>query len=129
MLPKRALVVDDHPINAQLFAVLLENEGYEVYLAEDAPQTLALLDQMWPDLIIMDVHLPGMDGLTLTQHIRTRPDGVNVCILIVTSYAMPSDRERAFAAGCTQYFTKPIDTRQFVRALQTLTESTAGTVS
>jgi two-component system, cell cycle response regulator DivK len=109
----RALVVDDHLINQELLSFVLEEEGFEVRTAPCAEEALALAEQFKPDVLILDVQLPGMSGLDLTQQLRNRPAYRQTCIVIVTSYAMECDRERAFEAGCDGYITKPINTRTF----------------
>jgi CheY-like chemotaxis protein len=109
----RALVVDDHPVNQELLSFVLEEEGFEVRTAPCAEEALTLADQFQPDVLILDVQLPGMSGLELTRELRKRPAHRQACIVIVTSYAMECDRERAFEAGCDGYITKPIDTRTF----------------
>ena len=105
------LVVDDNPANLKLVKVLLEAHGYEVRVAADAEDALALLAGFHPRLVLMDLQLPGMDGLTLTHHLKTNPATRDVTILALTAYAMKGDEEKALAAGCDGYVTKPIDTR------------------
>jgi len=105
------LIVDDNPTNLKLARVLLAAEGYEVRVAVDAEEALALLASYRPRLILMDLQLPGMDGLTLTRRLKDDPATRDVAILALTAYAMKGDQERALAAGCNGYVTKPIDTR------------------
>src|SRR5215470_14805989 len=105
------LIVDDNPTNLKLMRVLLGKEDYEIRTAETAEEALGLLDSFQPKLILMDIQLPGMDGLELTRRLKASPKTHNVIILAVTSYAMKTDQERALAAGCDGYVTKPIDTR------------------
>ena len=107
------LVVDDNPDNLKLTQVLLEIEGYEVKMAEDAKQTLETLRTYRPALILMDVQLPEMDGLELTRRLRLDPALGGVVIVALTAYAMKGDQEDARAAGCDGYITKPLDTRIF----------------
>lgn len=108
----RILVVDDNPINLQLAGDLMEMAGYEVQCAFDAEQALQIIRQQPPDLILMDIALPGMDGLTLTRQLRADPTTAHICIIALTAYAMKGDDQKAFDAGCDNYVTKPIDTRQ-----------------
>jgi len=103
------LIVDDNPINLKLLRLTLEVEGYGVRTAVDAEQALATLATFHPRLILMDLQLPGMDGLDLTR--RLKASGCNAIIVAVTAYAMKGDDERARLAGCDGYITKPIDTR------------------
>jgi CheY-like chemotaxis protein len=107
------LVVDDSPDNLLLTQFLLESEGFEVRTAENAEQALGVLTTLRPELILMDVQLPGMDGLTLTRQLRADPAWSDVVIVALTAYAMKGDEENALAAGCDGYITKPIDTRTF----------------
>jgi len=104
------LIIDDNPINLKLVRVVLELRGYEVSEAQDAEAALALLETLHPRLILMDLQLPGMDGLELTRRLKAGPTTSDIIIVAVTSYAMKGDQERALAAGCDAYVTKPIDT-------------------
>ena len=106
-------MVDDNPDNQVLTQILLECEGYEVRIAEDATQTLETLKTYVPAMILMDVQLPGMDGLDLTRKLRKDPALRDVVIVALTAYAMKGDQESAREAGCDGYITKPIDTRTF----------------
>jgi CheY-like chemotaxis protein len=105
------LVVDDNPANLKLVRVLLTAEGYEIRCAADAEEALAVLAEFSPRLILMDLQLPGMDGLTLTRKLKTHPRTHHIPILALTAYAMKGDEERAREAGCDGYITKPINTR------------------
>jgi CheY-like chemotaxis protein len=105
------LVVDDNPTNLKLVSYLLSSRGYEVRLAADAEQALAILETFSPRLILMDIQLPGIDGLELTSRLRARPQTRDIVIVAVTAYAMRGDEEKALAAGCDGYIAKPIDTR------------------
>jgi CheY-like chemotaxis protein len=106
------LIVDDNASNRKLLAFLLTSKGYEIRTAGSAEETLAVLTTFTPRLILMDIQLPGMDGLTLTRHLKNDPATSDVPVFALTAYAMKGDQERALAAGCDGYFTKPIDTRQ-----------------
>jgi CheY-like chemotaxis protein len=105
------LIVDDNPTNLKLARVVLAAEGYEVRVAVDAEEALMVLDGFHPRLILMDLQLPGMDGLTLTRRLKEDPATSDVVILALTAYAMKGDEEKARQAGCDGYITKPIDTR------------------
>lgn len=107
------LLVDDSPDNLILTQFLLESEGFEVCTAGDAEQALKVLTTYRPGLILMDVQLPGMDGLELTRQLRSDPAWNDVIIVALTAYAMKRDEENALAAGCDGYITKPINTRTF----------------
>jgi two-component system cell cycle response regulator DivK len=107
------LVVDDNLDNRDLTRILLECEGYEVRLAEDAAQALGMFETYRPKLILMDVQMPGMDGLELTRRLRQKPVLQDVIIVALSAYAMAAEKANALAAGCDGYITKPINTRTF----------------
>jgi CheY-like chemotaxis protein len=103
------LIVDDNETNLKLARVVLLAAGYEVRTATDAEDALAVLAEFRPRLILMDIQLPGMDGLTLTRSLKADPELSSVVIYALTAYAMKGDEEKALAAGCDGYITKPID--------------------
>jgi CheY-like chemotaxis protein len=111
MAGKSILIVDDNPANMKLVRVLLSSEGYDVHTALDAQEALAELRTSRPDLILMDIQLPGMDGLELTRRLKSDPATRDIKIVGLTAYAMRGDQERIMAAGCDGYIPKPIDTR------------------
>jgi len=106
------LIVDDNPSNTKLLAFLLQTKGYDVHTAANADEALASIGKRRPRLILMDIQLPGTDGLTLTRQLKADPATKDISIIAATAYAMKGDEERALAAGCDGYLTKPIDTRQ-----------------
>ena len=105
------LVVDDHPANLKLCKVMLSVDGYEVHTAADAEEALAMLDSVRPRLILMDLQLPGLDGLELTRRLKTDPATRDIVVVALTAYAMQGDEQKALDAGCDGYIAKPIDTR------------------
>jgi len=109
---KRILVVDDNPRNLKLAFDVLEDAGYEVVEAKDAEEAQIMIDRNLPDLILMDIALPGMDGLTLTRKIKANERTKHICIIALTAFAMKGDDQKALAAGCDGYITKPIDIHQ-----------------
>jgi CheY-like chemotaxis protein len=109
---KRILVVDDNPRNLKLAFDVLEDAGYEVVEAKDAEEALSMIDRNLPDLILMDIALPGMDGLTLTRKIKANERTKHIRIIALTAFAMKGDDQKALAAGCDGYITKPIDIHQ-----------------
>lgn len=111
MEKKSILIVDDNPVNMKLLRVLLLGEGYDVRTAGDATEALAELKSFTPALILMDIQLPGMDGLELTRLLKSSPATRDIKIFGLTAYAMKGDEERILAAGCDGYIPKPIDTR------------------
>ena len=113
MAAEKILIVDDNPANLKLAKVLLVKEGYEVKTAADAEEALKVLEVFKPRLILMDIQLPGMDGLTLTRQLKDNPATGEILIVALTAYAMKGDDEKARAAGCDGYITKPFDTLAF----------------
>jgi CheY-like chemotaxis protein len=111
MKTARILVVDDNPTNLKLVCDVLEFEGYQVFKAADAEAATQLLRVNPPDLILMDIALPGMDGLTLTRKLKANEKTKNILVIALTAFAMKGDDQKAFAAGADGYITKPIDTR------------------
>lgn len=105
------LVVDDNLINLKLARVLLSLEGYQVQTAGDANEALKILKNFRPDLILMDIQLPGMNGLELTSKIKADASLKHIEIIALTAYAMKGDEEKALAAGCNGYIAKPINTQ------------------
>lgn len=105
------LIVDDHPGNMKLLSFVLENQGYDVRRAADAEEALLVLRDFHPRLILMDLQLPGMDGLELTRRLKADAAHRDTIIVAVTASAMAGDEARAMEAGCDGYITKPIDTR------------------
>ena len=110
MAGERIMIIDDNPQNLKLASILLSGEGYDVRTCTDAEQALVALGEFEPSLILMDIQLPGMDGLELTRRLKAEPARRHIVIIALTAYAMKGDRERALAAGCDDYVSKPIDT-------------------
>jgi len=111
MAGESVLVVDDNPTNLKLVAYVLTSRGFDVRTAVDAETALTAIAARAPRLILMDLQLPGIDGLELTRRLKADPQTKGIVILAVTAYAMKGDEERARAAGCDGYVAKPIDTR------------------
>jgi two-component system, cell cycle response regulator DivK len=109
MAGEMILIVDDNAANLKLARVLLQGEGYQVRTAADAEEALRLLEAFTPSVILMDIQLPGMDGLELTRRLKANVTTRDIVILALTAYAMKGDEERARAAGCDGYVAKPID--------------------
>jgi two-component system cell cycle response regulator DivK len=120
------LIVDDNPANLKLVRVLLATEGYEARTAADAEQALRLLSTFTPSLILMDIQLPGMDGLELTRQLKADPATRHILIVALTAYAMKGDEERARAAGCDDYIAKPIDVQALPLRVAQVLEGAAG---
>jgi len=107
------LIVDDNAANLKLARVLLSVDGYEVRTAASAEEALTILERFKPRLILMDLQLPGIDGLELTRRLKADPVRREIIVLALTAYAMKGDDEKALAAGCDGYITKPIDPDDF----------------
>ena len=106
---KRVLVVEDNADNLELIRLVLVRSGYEVLAAPTGEEGVALALSEHPDFILMDINLPGIDGLEATRRIRASESNGSIPIIAITSYAMRGDMERVLAVGCNGYFEKPID--------------------
>jgi CheY-like chemotaxis protein len=115
MRPAKILIVDDNAGNMKLLDFILTDLGYEVRSALDAVEALSALEEFDAELILMDLQLPGMDGLQLTRCLKADPRRQHTLIVAVTASAMKGDEEKAVDAGCDGYITKPIDTRALPR--------------
>jgi CheY-like chemotaxis protein len=109
----KIMIVDDNPANLKLAGDLLEGEGFDICRCINAKATLDALHTFHPALILMDISLPVMDGLQLTQKIKSDERNNDIRIVALTASAMKGDKERILAAGCDGYIAKPIDTRKF----------------
>jgi CheY-like chemotaxis protein len=109
MILGKVLIVDDNRANLKLARVVLSLEGLDVRTALSAEEALTVLESFTPDLILMDLQLPGIDGLQLTRKLKADPNRHHITVLAVTAYAMKGDMERALAAGCDGYISKPFD--------------------
>jgi len=111
MAGERILIVDDNATNLKLVAYLMKANGYAVDTALDAESAIDAIRGNHPDVILMDIQLPGIDGLELTRRLKSDPATQEIVIVAVTAYAMKGDQAKALEAGCDDYITKPIDTR------------------
>lgn len=116
-LPYRILVIEDNPDNLTLIFDVLTALDYEVVLARDGEEGIRKATEEKPDLILMDLSLPIIDGWTATKTIRALPDTKQIKIIALTAHAMVGDRERALRAGCDDYVSKPIDLRELTSKL------------
>ena len=117
-MTKRILVVEDREDNRQILRDLLGNTGYELVEALDGVQALAAVAKQRPDLILMDIQLPIMDGYEATRRIRSNPDNKSIPIIAITSYALSGDEGKALAAGCDAYVAKPYSPRQLLAKIR-----------
>ena len=113
----KVLIVEDHALNMELVVDVLEAAGYSVLQARDAERGMTLARAEKPQLVLMDVGLPGIDGLSATAALKSDPLTRSIPVIALTSHAMKGDRERILAAGCSGYITKPIDTRSLPRTV------------
>jgi len=109
----KILVIEDNEQNLYLIRYILEDCGFEVFSAPDGMQGIDLAAALRPDLILLDIQLPVMDGYEVARNLRRNPDLAGTPIVAVTSYAMPGDREKAMESGCSGYIEKPIDPDTF----------------
>ena len=117
-MSKCILVVEDQPDNRRILRDLLVNAGYELVEAESGEEALTAVTERRPDLILMDIQLPVMDGYEATRRIRSNPELKSVPIIAVTSYALIGDEAKALAAGCSAYVTKPFSPRALLAKVQ-----------
>jgi CheY-like chemotaxis protein len=125
MKSKPILVIEDHVGNRELLSNLLEVNGYEVVQAATATMGVELAKHIDPGLILMDLSLPGMDGLAATRLIKSHPGTAAIPVIAVTANAFPADRAAAMAAGCIGFISKPIDTRMLVPEIERILKGPA----
>ena len=118
MKAKKVLIIEDNVLNMVLVKDLLELEGYEVLEATEAETGIQIARENLPDLILMDIQLPGMDGLTATKIIVEDDNLKSIPVIALTSHAMQGDEEKSLDSGCRGYLTKPIDTRNFADSIK-----------
>jgi len=115
----KILVIEDNPANMKLASSLLRNKGYDVLEAVDASAGILLAEQNMPDLILMDIQLPGMDGLTATGLLKNKAGTRHIPVIALTAFAMRGDEEKILAAGCDGYIPKPIRYKEFLATVET----------
>lgn len=116
----KVLLVEDNEMNRDMLSRRLIRKGYEVVIAVDGEQAVTMAISESPQLILMDMSLPIIDGWTATKQIKGHPDGAHIPIIALTAHAMASDRERAIAAGCDDYDTKPIEIKRLLQKMEAL---------
>lgn len=116
--PKTVLIVEDNELNMKLFHDLLEAHGYQTLEARNGPEAAALVAQHRPDLILMDIQLPGVSGLQITRELKDNPDYASIPVIAVTAFAMKGDEERIRAGGCEDYISKPISVTGFLEKVK-----------
>ncbi|MEI6042769.1 MAG: response regulator [Chloroflexota bacterium] len=123
MAGERILIIEDNPLNMELAQDLLEAWGYKVHGASTAQEGIEIARLEKPDLVLMDIQLPGMDGLTATRLLRKDSSLAGLKIIALTAHAMKGDDQKVLEAGCNGYISKPIDTRQFSRQIAAFLDS------
>src|ERR1035441_4147873 len=126
MAGETIVVVDDAPVNLRLAAAVLRGDGYKVHLASSAEEALMMLRSMIPHLLLVDIQLPGMNGLELTRRLRQEPRTRDMLIVALTASVTASAQQQAFDAGCDGFIGKPIDTRSLGGRLRAFLDSGPG---
>ena len=116
--PKTVLIVEDNELNMKLFHDLLEAHGYATLQARTGPEALALAEEHEPDLILMDIQLPEISGLQVTQELKQNDSLSKIPVIAVTAFAMKGDEERIRAGGCEDYIAKPISVVDFLEKVK-----------
>lgn len=113
MANETILIVEDSLLSRKLVETVLRPHGYRLLVAADGEEAIEVATREQPDFILMDLQLPKVSGYDATQRLKSQPETADIPIVALTAYAMAEERERALAAGCDGYITKPIDTRTF----------------
>ena len=116
-LPKTVLIVEDNELNMKLFRDLLQIHGYATIEARTGPEALERLTDHRPDLILMDIQLPEVSGLEVTQKIKADPELADIPVIAVTAFAMKGDEEKIMEGGCDGYISKPISVPTFLETV------------
>jgi len=123
----KILLVEDNEMNRDMLSRRLERRGYQVVIAEDGAAGVSLARSETPDLILMDMSLPVMDGWEATRQIKAAPETRAIPVIALTAHAMAGDEEKALAAGCNDYETKPVDLPKLLAKIDTLLQSKSAT--
>ncbi|MBI4826417.1 MAG: response regulator [Nitrospirae bacterium] len=114
---KKILIIDDNEKNRKLFKVILESRGYETVEADNGKEGIRLARETKPLLVLMDIQMPGMDGIEAAKRLKSEDETAGIPVIAVTSYAMKGDREKFLETGFTDYVSKPIDVNEFIAAI------------
>jgi CheY-like chemotaxis protein len=117
-MPKRILMVEDEPNNMKLLRDLLQKFGYETIEAADGEEGVELTRKIKPDLVLMDIMMPRLDGLEATRILKADISTKNIPVVALTAFAMSGDKERALEAGCDGYITKPVDVHGLLKTVE-----------
>ncbi len=123
MTPKTIVVIEDNDLNLKLIVATLVKSGFRVLQSKDAEGGIELIREYLPDLVLMDIQLPGMDGLTATQHLKSDPLTMKIPVVALSAHAMSVHEKKAAAVGCCGYITKPFSTRSLIDDLQPFLKS------
>ncbi len=121
----KILLVEDNEMNRDMLSRRLERKGYQLVIAVDGGEGLALARSEAPDLILMDMSLPGVDGWEATRRLKAAPETQRIPVIALTAHAMRGDQEKAFEAGCDDYDTKPVDLPRLLGKIEALLEQGA----
>ncbi len=116
---KRVLCIEDNPVNMLLVSRIVEAEGHELIKAEDGPTAISILEQTAPDIILLDINLPGIDGLELARRFKSEERLAPIPLIATTAQVLVGDRERCLEAGCDDYLPKPLDIRKLREVMRT----------
>jgi two-component system, cell cycle response regulator DivK len=116
----KILIVEDNEMNLDMLSRRLARKGYQVITAMDGSEGLQMANYEMPDLILMDMSLPGMDGWEATRHLKASPETSKIPVIALTAHAMVGDREKAMEAGCNDYDTKPVELDRLIRKMENL---------
>ena len=125
MARKKILCVEDDTVSLKLVRDVLQANGYETEEVTSGEEALARAAELKPDLIVMDIRLPGIDGLEATRRLKREPSTAEIPVIAVTAHAMPEDEARILAAGCQAYLSKPLRFAEFVSVVKDLLSGTA----
>lgn len=122
-MSKKILLVEDNEMNRDMLSRRLARRNYEVLIAKNGLEGVSIAARSRPDVILMDMSLPVMDGWTATRKIKANPVLASIPIIALTAHAMIEDKQRALAAGCDEYQTKPIDFKELISKIEMLTQT------
>ncbi len=121
----KVLLVEDNEMNRDMLSRRLTRQGYEVTIAQDGAQALTMVSEQRPDIVLMDMSLPNIDGWEATRRLKADPATSSIPVIALTAHAMAEDREKALAAGCDDYDTKPIELPRLVEKITQLLPKSA----
>jgi CheY-like chemotaxis protein len=116
----RILLIEDNPLSRDMLSRRLEKRGYQILTAADGTDGIAVAASERPDVILMDISLPGLDGWETTRELRSRLDTRAIPVIALTAHALAGDRERSFEAGCDEHETKPIELSNLLQKIESL---------